>query len=961
MDPFIVYSKTPKGVKAAKAWFSGLSSPAKRVLTLVDSKLSAGQIMQGENLGEEEMDRVLTQLESEGLIRVLTRRHEDELHVHAATPPMVVEEILETADGMEVETLDFSAFTAAAEEQSKSEQQGAERKAQEAVERARREEAEKRSSEAEALRLKAENAEKARMAAEEKARQESLARQEAEAKAKEEAKRIAQAEAERRAREETERKAKESAERKAREEADARTRAEAEKKAREEAERRELEASELRARAEAAEKARQEAEEHARREMERISREAEELRQKVEAEAKARAEAEAREEMQRRERDEAERRAREAAEKKAREEAEALAKAAAEQKAREEAERRDREAAELLARAEAAEKARLEAEEHARREMERITREAEEVRQKAEAEAKARAEAEARLEAERIAREEAEARAQAEAEEKNKLEAERRLQEDAVREAKQEAERRARDEAEKQESERKAKQEKERQEKQEAEALARREAERLDKEEAERKALERKAQEAEKARAKSEEKARIEAEKKAQKEAEKAAREEARRIERQEAEERAHAKALEKADARAGSGATEPGKFKAVALKAGLIYVPVAIAVLVGLLHVVSLNALVPPIEKLVTESLGEPVKVQEVHGAIIPQPSLVLDNVSIGGNQPVKLSSIRVLPVASTVFDQIKQLKSVEIDQMSLAPADLNHVAQWVNAAAKSNRLRLGMVRINKFTLSIPGIPLPQFGAKVNVSSTGELSDVELVSVDQSLSLRIKPSQSISEIELAASNWKFPFDEGLQLSELTARGMADASKVDFSQVEGKLMGGSVKGQAGLDWSAGLSAKGNFKVSGLGLSGALKALGSQADVTGDLDASTIFVSKAADAANLVGNGEMKANFTVTDGKLGGIDIGHAVLTGSASLSGSGTNFDKLSGNVVIKGGHYQFKQLLLESKQLRARGEVDVMPDQRISGRIGAELSVGSRKTQGSFGLGGMVGDVKRQ
>lgn len=953
MDPFIVYSKTPKGVKAVKAWFSGLSSPAKRVLALVDSKLSAGEIMQGESLDEAEMDKVLTQLESDGLIRVLMRKHEDELHVHAATPPMVVEEIVETSDGMEVETLDFSAFTAEAEQKSKSEQHEAERKAQEAVERASKEETEKRLREAEELRLKAENAEKARMVAEEKAWQERVARQEAEAKAKEGAKRIAQAEAERREREEAERKAKEAAERKARDEADARARVELEQKVREEAERRELEAAELRARAEAAEKARQEAEEHARREMERISREAEEMRQKVEAEAKARVEAEAREKMQRREREEAE--------KKAREEAESIAKAEAEQKAREEAERRDREAAELLARAEAAEKARLEAEEHARREMERITREAEEVRQKAEAEAKARAEAEARLEAERIAREEAEVRAQAEAEEKKRLEAERKLQEASAREAKQEEERKAREEAERQESERKAKEEKERLEKQEAAALAQREAERLSKEEAKRKVLERKAQEEEKARAKAEEKARLEAEKKAQKVAEKAAREEAKRIEGHEAEEQARARALEKVEARAGSSATEPGKFKAIALKVGLIYVPVVIAVLVGLLHVVSINALVSPIEKLATESLGEPVKVQEVHVALIPQPSLVLNNVSVGGNQPVKLSSVRVLPVVSTFFAQVKQLKSVKIDQISLAPADFYHASQWVSTAAKSLRLRLGDVRINKLTLSIPGVPLPVFSAKVNSSSTGELSDVELVTVDQSLSLRIKPLQDASEIELAASNWKFPFAEGLQLSELTAKGLADASKVDFILVEGRLMGGSVKGQAGLDWSSGLAAKSNFKVSGLGLSGALKAFGSQADVTGDLDASMTFVGKAADAANLVSSGEITANFNVTGGKIGGIDIGHAVLTGSGSLSGGGTNFDKLSGSVVVKGGHVQFKQLLLESNQLRARGMVDVMPDQRISGKISAELSVGSRKSQGSFGLAGMVGDLKRQ
>jgi len=916
MDMHVVYSKTAKGLRTANAWFSSLSSQLKKVLALVDGKLTAQEI-QAElgKLSEDELQQALDQLEEEGYIRVLTTRAQGDWPRTHAPAPMSVEVVshveVEEIDG---DTLDFTNFTA-----------------EPAAGTGTKEEAARREAEAQ-VKLDAEN--KAREAAKAAAK----AKLEAETKAA----------AEKKAREEAEAAAKAEAERQAREAAEKKT----------EAERREREAAELRAKADAAEKARLEAEEKARREAE--------ARAKAEAEAMAAA---AKADAERKAKEEAERKAREEADKKAREEAE-------------------RETAALLARAEAAEKARLEAEENARREMERIAREAEEARLKADAEAKARAEAEARLEAERKAREEAEARARAKAEEEARREAERKAKEEAETAARAEAERKAREEAEararaeaeeksrleaerlaREEAERKAREAEEARLKAESEARAkaeedaRREAERKEREEAEARAIAEEVarKEAERS-AREEEKLQREAEKQAQREAEKTAKEEAKRIAREEAEERARIKAEEKAQAKATRTPTEPGKAKSLAVKAGLIYLPLTLVTLIALLHVVNLGMLVKPIEQIATESLGEPVTVKSVRGALFPKPSLVISGITVGANADLSIDAVHVAPVASTLFESVKTVKSLEIVGLKLQQDSFERPLKWLANSARAEHLKIGQISAKKITLKLNDLELGPFDAKPALNASGEPGGTDLESTDQTLKITITPQGGNHAIVLTGRNWPLPANPNLVFVELDAKGIASRNRIDFSQIDGNLLGGILKARALIDWSGQWSASGNFELTKATLPLMLAAFESTASIDGSATLNGNFAARSTQIGQLANTPEITASFEARDGKINGIDLVGAVLAGgNKPLSGTATPFDRISGTLQLKDGRYQFKQLALESTQFRAKGNVDIAPGQDISGKISAELTASSRKLQAGFGLGGKVGDVQRR
>ena len=957
MDLNIIFSKTPKASRAPLPWVGGLSAQFKQVLSYIDGKQSVEEIQRkAGKLSSNELHKILLKLEEDGYIKRVSNQQAEpdwlkdvsSYSINANNNYSIAVEEIDAAE-LSFDAPNFIAGTAAEIKEVAEKNQNAE------AEVAVSADVERRAQEVIAIKAKREAERKAQAEAAEKARLE----------AAEQAKRIAEAEA--KARQEVERIEREKAEAAAKAKAEeARLQAEVERKAKAEAE-------EL-ARLEAERKAQAEAAEQARLEQERIAREKAEELARIERERKAQRELAAKAKQ------EAEEKARLEAERIEREKAEAIAKVKAEEEARLQAE------AERKAQAEAAEKARLEAERIAREEAEERARlEAERIeREKAEAIAKAKAEEEARLQAE------AERKAKAEAEEQARVEAERKAQAEAAEQLRLEQERIAREEAEElarieleRKAEERARLEAERIEREKAEAIARAKTEeeaRLQAEvelkakaEAEEKArveaehiaqveaAEQKLREAERL-AREEERARREAEEKARVEAEKAAREEAKRLAKEEKAAKAKLKAEEKARAKEMRSPIMLNKMGAKLLKPLLIAIPLVVILMVGLIHLVNLSMLIEPIEKMATESVGEPVKVREVRASLFPQPHLVLADVAVGSNADIKIGSVNIVSAVSMLFNDVKVLKSIDINTVTLTPADFGRQAQWVNNAAKSGRLKIGQITLEQISFKVSDLEPEAFNGKVVLTPSGELNNVELVNASGNLTLLLTPQNGSCAIALTASDWQPPLFEKLAFDEVTAKGIISQNQISFSQIEAKAFGGAIKAQGELSWGERLSTTGNFELLRMTLPRVLSAYDSGASVDGTLNATAMFTSSADQASKLAAAAELDADFEVLTGKVNGIALSHTLVAGSASKPSPDadfTRFDTLSGNLQFKGGQYKYKQFALKTEQFRARGNFNIEPDKTVSGKISAELTSTSQRRQASFTVSGTVADVK--
>ena len=403
------------------------------------------------------------------------------------------------------------------------------------------------------------------------------------------------------------------------------------------------------------------------------------------------------------------------------------------------------------------------------------------------------------------------------------------------------------------------------------------------------------------------------------------------------------------------------GKWLSQFKKATFLYLPLLVLLLIGLLHLINISPLIEPVEKLATQSLGETVKIGEVRASLWPQPHLVLRDVAIGSSSQ-KIKAVHVVPETSSLSETIKMVKLLEIDGLTLDQDNYSQSQQWINNLGKSENLKVAQIDLKKIAFKMRDLELGPFNGKVVLDEAKQLKNIDLQNADKTLSLQLTPHGDSSDFVFNGTNWPLPINSKIVFDEIKANGKVSQSLIYFNQIDGRIYGGSITAKAAIDWSSQWSLAGNFDLSKATLPSMLQAFGSSASVDGKLNLTGIFSYKSEVAAKLTDAPEVRASFEVLDGKINGVELVQAVLSKTnKSLVGDATRFDTLTGNVQINNGRYEYKQLVLNTDQFHARGNVDIEPNQAISGRISADLAAQSRRLQASFNLAGKVGAVQRQ
>ena len=428
------------------------------------------------------------------------------------------------------------------------------------------------------------------------------------------------------------------------------------------------------------------------------------------------------------------------------------------------------------------------------------------------------------------------------------------------------------------------------------------------------------------------------------------------------AQEEAHVKAKSKVESKPFALSKHLGKWASAVRKVLLIYLPPAILLVLLLLHFINISPLVAPIEKLASESLGTPVVIEQIRASLWPRPHLVLKNIAIGADSAQKIEAINIAPVRLGLSEGIKTIKSIDIEGLKIEQENFGLALKWMDSLSKAQNFKVEQITLHKIVLKIKDFELLPLDGKVMLTESRELKTIDLITGDETLAMQITPQGSSFDIALVGTKWVLPMNAKVVFSELKAKGSVKQNSILFDQIEGTIYGGNFTGKAALDWSNQWSLAGKFDLSNANLPEIMKAFASSASVNGKFKLAGIFSCQSKLAATLTNAPEITANFTAQNGKINGVELDRAVLSkNSQSLAGDSTRFDKLTGSVKIKNGSYQYRQLVLRSDQFYADGNVDIQPNQDISGRINADLAAQSRRLQASFTLAGKVNNVKRQ
>ncbi|MBC7756765.1 MAG: hypothetical protein H7Z20_09060 [Bdellovibrio sp.] len=397
---------------------------------------------------------------------------------------------------------------------------------------------------------------------------------------------------------------------------------------------------------------------------------------------------------------------------------------------------------------------------------------------------------------------------------------------------------------------------------------------------------------------------------------------------------------------------------------------------LIAVLHFINISPLIAPIEKLATVSLGNPVHIEQVRASLWPQPHFTLVNVAIG--EALKVTSLQIVPDATTLFADVKHVKSLKIQGFTIDHNNLEPSLNMIKQLSNTPTLKIAQLNISDLSFKANDLVLGPFGGNLALSAAGELASLDLQRVDSTLIVQIKPLGTDYAVTLTGNHWPLPLKPQMVFDTLKANAIIHQHQMTVSQIEGAIFGGNISAQAVLDWSTSWRTTGKFKLtsanapqlltafaSKTGVNGKTSAedkanIDKKASVEGKLSMTGDFASQSIEALNLADASSIFANIALKNGKINGVDLAKAVLNQSASLAGEATEFDTLSASLQVKNGQYQYKQIVLITKQFHAIGYLNIAQNQSLTGKVNANLAAQSRRLQANFDLSGTINHVKR-
>lgn len=379
-----------------------------------------------------------------------------------------------------------------------------------------------------------------------------------------------------------------------------------------------------------------------------------------------------------------------------------------------------------------------------------------------------------------------------------------------------------------------------------------------------------------------------------------------------------------------------------------LLILSIVFLAVIGLVFLVPLNSYIPEIEKRIGEKLHEPVRIGSLRILLVPTPHVVIKKITIGAQQEVKIESIEVTPALSTLFSPTKVLRNVELNKVNVDPDILEKMPGWFKPDGGPQVVRIEKVGLSHVVLISPKMALPSFGVALNMNADGGLGDARLASDDGKLKIGVKADKEAFLLDIAARKWQPPAGPALMFDELNIRGVVGAADLNLKQVDGKLYGGSVKGNAVLGWKNGWRLDGKLQSQAVELQRLVPLFSTDVSVSGRLNATTNFSMAAKDAGQLLDYPKVKATFNVQNGVLYNVDLAAAARTFSKEgMRGGKTQFDELAGTLELAGKAYRFKEIKVSSGVLTAQGDLLISPKKELDGRIKVEL----RKTAGMVGV----------
>lgn len=347
--------------------------------------------------------------------------------------------------------------------------------------------------------------------------------------------------------------------------------------------------------------------------------------------------------------------------------------------------------------------------------------------------------------------------------------------------------------------------------------------------------------------------------------------------------------------------------------------------------------------EQLASEKARVPVKIKNLHVAVLPSPRINIGGIEVGQDAFSVERLSAVLDIGSLLTGHVVASR-VEIDRPTIRPAAMDIISGLASQEpqATNGPFPLRRILVKEAKLAWPDISLPAMNADIELSEGGQIKNARFDSLDHVLAMEVVSDGDGFSADLTAKTWILPAGPPLKMDQLNAKLKFSDQSMNVEHLQADLYRGKIEMTATLDWKKFWHLNGKIKADGIEVGEASRVVTPSPRLSGRVSGSGTFGCSAKSPALLADNLNLIFNYNVTNGTLHGFDLAKVASLFVKQDGKSGeTQFDHLSGVLQLKGKEIELRKINAASGLLAANGNVKISPLKKLDGLLDVELKKG--------------------
>ncbi|HUW76988.1 MAG TPA: hypothetical protein VMV70_09930 [Gallionella sp.] len=384
-------------------------------------------------------------------------------------------------------------------------------------------------------------------------------------------------------------------------------------------------------------------------------------------------------------------------------------------------------------------------------------------------------------------------------------------------------------------------------------------------------------------------------------------------------------------------------------LMLGLFLLVLLIGALFVIPYFLPMRDYMPRVQQLLSDELHQPVHLGYMSGRFLPAPRLDLGEIYIGDAKQFQAATAQINFEILGVFGDSKPISSVDFQNVKVRGIALRDSAAWLQKLAGSTKFPVSSMTVSQGTLDADAFQLTGIDGQLNFSPVGKFTHAQFSANAGKYTVSINSAPGaklLADIKVSAS--ALPLLPSWNFDELDAKGEISNDQLLVSEFDGRILGGTLHGNARINWNSGWHADGTLTAKKIVMKDFTKLL------DGNVDGSGHFKMSSTDLAGLTDSAVLEGNFSSADGLIGGLDIVEtARMHSMQNLPGGRTHYDGLSGDFSYAKDGYHFSQVKINGGVMSALAAFDVS-NQQLSGKMKVNLALNGQASA-DLKLGGAI------